>query len=72
VRDYYTEYVYHVLELHLSVVKNDDDRVREIVRRLESVRERDDAVMKVVRALQDGDFAAAKRYELELLLRIAA
>jgi hypothetical protein len=72
VRDYYTEYVYHVLEFHVSVVRKDKERMAEIARRLENVRERDGVVKKVLSALQEGDFSAAKRYELEPLLRVAA
>ena len=72
VRDYYTEYVYQVLEFHLSVVRQDKERVAEIARRLENVLDRDTVVAKTLIALQEGNFSAAKGYELELLLRIAA
>ena len=72
VRDYYTEFVRHVLELHLCVVREDQERAAEIARQLRGAWESDETVMKVVDALQQKDFATAKRYELELLLRVAA
>ena len=69
---YYTEYVYHVLELHLSVARNDLERVKEIARRLKNAQEQDATVAKVIDALRRRDFSTARSYELKLLLRIAA
>jgi tetratricopeptide (TPR) repeat protein len=72
VHDYYTAYVHQVLELHVSVVRNDKKRIEEIIGQLASVQERDPAVAKAIAALRRNDFATATKYELELLFRIAA
>jgi hypothetical protein len=72
VRDYYTQYVYDVLELHVCAAREDKERAAEIAERLETIGERDVVVARVLTALRAHDFSAAKRYELELLLRLAA
>ena len=72
-RDYYTEYVCNVLELHLAVVNQNQQLAAEIASRLENAKKSDVAVAReIANALHRGDFFTARQHELLLLLRLAA
>lgn len=71
-RDYFAQHIASVLQLHVAVARNDAQRIDAICRELRPACERDDAIANAVNQLCSRNFEEARRYELQLLLRVAA
>jgi tetratricopeptide (TPR) repeat protein len=72
IQDCFTRHIRHVLQLHVAVAQSDTKRVESISRELQAACVEDESLQNCVRALSVSDFDAARTYEIELLLRIAA
>jgi hypothetical protein len=72
IQDSFARYIRHVLQLHVAVAQSDTKRVESISRELQAACVEDQTLESAVVALSRADFVAAQKYELELLLRIAA
>jgi tetratricopeptide (TPR) repeat protein len=70
--DYFTRYIYNVLQLHISAARSDQARVNRIAEDLKQACDNDPTIKNAVDCLRRRDFDTALQYEVELLLRIAA